>query len=121
MRNFTEIEGIFSIAENFRETTAPNDRLSARVRPLWPKEIYAGSRGRPAENFALNWQIRNILQVIYSLSVFFPGFSTTSPCLPIVLVFFLFTALPKDYVQVAVQVPRIARWFPVTARLSSLS
>ena len=47
------------------------------------------------------------------------GFSTTSPCLPIVSMFFLFTALPVDQVQAfCIQVPHIARWFPATARPS---
>jgi len=35
-----------------------------------------------------------------------------------VLVLFLFAALPEDRRKLSVQVPRITRWSPATARLS---
>ena len=42
------------------------------------------------------------------------------PMFPIVIVFFLFTALPvdQDWCRLSVQVPHITRWFPVTVRPS---
>jgi len=47
-------------------------------------------------------------------------FFDTSPCLLIVLVSFLFTALPQEWItcKVSVQVPHIAQWFPASATAS---
>jgi len=50
------------------------------------------------------------------------GFSTTSICLPIALVLFLYSLrtvrCPRIRCKPSVQVSRIARWFPATARPS---
>jgi len=79
---------------------------------VWPIETYSLN----SVNFGpgVPWHRASVLHSIHLWS----SFSTTSPCLPIVLVFVLFTALPEDYVQGFCTSDCMALWVLATARLS---